>query len=413
VAKSFSKLTRTRQRALGVADTISEHGITYTRLANGDGSYTVNVMIDGQRIHRVVGRESDGTTRTQAEDFIAKVRADAKNDRLALPKGRKLALSFRDASKTYIERLAQSGGLSIAKKTQQLHQHLEPFFGNMPLSKLTTFDVERYKKKRLEQPAVKSHVKNREKTFKQQGATAGTINRELAVVSHLFAKAMEWGWIDRRPAKIVRLKEGVGRIAYLTVEQVKVLIECAKMDESPHVYPFIVIGLGTSMRKTEILTIRKEHVDLERRIIHIPKAKAGSREQPITSTVSEFLRTHMVAIDSPWLFPSPGAKSGRVSDIRKAFRRVVIAAGMNADEVVRHTLRHTAITHLVQAGVDLPTIKRISGHKTLLMVERYAHQNGAHIGVAMQKLESRYAASEDRIADDGVALNPNSGVNPR
>jgi site-specific recombinase XerD len=58
--------------------------------------------------------------------------------------------------------------------------------------------------------------------------------------------------------------------------------------------------------------------------------------------------------------------------------------------VVRHTLRHTAITHLVQAGVDLPTVKRISGHKTLLMVERYAHQNGTHIQAAMDALEARY-----------------------
>ena len=39
-------------------------------------------------------------------------------------------------------------------------------------------------------------------------------------------------------------------------------------------------------------------------------------------------------------------------DIRKPFRRVVASAGMNPDEVVRHTLRHTAITHLVQAGAD-------------------------------------------------------------
>jgi site-specific recombinase XerD len=69
---------------------------------------------------------------------------------------------------------------------------------------------------------------------------------------------------------------------------------------------------------------------------------------------------------------------------------VVTAAGLNPDEVVRHTLRHTAITHLVQAGVDLPTVKRISGHKTLSMVERYAHQNGAHIHAAMEKLEARY-----------------------
>ena len=77
-------------------------------------------------------------------------------------------------------------------------------------------------------------------------------------------------------------------------------------------------------------------------------------------------------------------------DIRIPFRRVVSAAGLDPDEVVRHTLRHTAITHLVQAGVDLPTAQRISGHKTLIMVERYAHQNGEHINTAMDKLEDRY-----------------------
>ena len=66
------------------------------------------------------------------------------------------------------------------------------------------------------------------------------------------------------------------------------------------------------------------------------------------------------------------------------------AAGLAPTEVVRHTLRHTAITYLVQAGVDLPTVKRISGHKTLLMVERYAHHNGTHIQAAMDALEARY-----------------------
>ncbi|MCL2878435.1 MAG: tyrosine-type recombinase/integrase [Acidobacteria bacterium] len=57
---------------------------------------------------------------------------------------------------------------------------------------------------------------------------------------------------------------------------------------------------------------------------------------------------------------------------------------------MKHTLKHTAITHLVQSGVDLPAVKRISGHKTLIMVERYSHQNGEHIQSAMDKLEERY-----------------------
>ena len=46
-------------------------------------------------------------------------------------------------------------------------------------------------------------------------------------------------------------------------------------------------------------------------------------------------------------------------------------------------MRHTAITNLVKAGVDLPTIQRISGHKTLAMVLRYTHVHGAHIDRAI------------------------------
>jgi site-specific recombinase XerD len=91
-----------------------------------------------------------------------------------------------------------------------------------------------------------------------------------------------------------------------------------------------------------------------------------------------------------WLFPSPAAKEGRTVNLDKPFRRCVIAADLDVKQVVRHTLRHTAITHLVQAGVDLPTVKRISGHKSLSMVERYSHQNGAHIQSAMDKLQERY-----------------------
>lgn len=393
MAKTFDKLTRPAMRKLSPNGKISEHGITFERQASGDGVFTVNIMVDGQRIHRVIGRESEGTTRTQAEEFIAKVRNDAKHDRLALPKGRKVALSFREAAGKYLERLGESGGKDLKMKAARLNHHLVPFFGDMPLSKISAFDVERYKRQRQQEPVI---VSPRGKVIERASekitaAKPGTINRELAVLSHLFNKAIEWGWLDRRPAKLNRFQEGQGRITYLTADQVARLVECAKADANPIIYPFIVIGVETSMRKMEILSIRREHVDLQRRTIFIPKAKAGAREQPITKHLADFLASYIAALPpgSPWLFLSPGAKSGHAMDIRKPFRRVVEAAGLDPDQVVRHTLRHTAITHLVQAGVDLPTVKRISGHKTLAMVERYAHQNGAHIEGAMDRLQSR------------------------
>ncbi len=391
MAKTFTKLTRPVMRKLMSGNRINEHGITFERQYNGDGVFAVNVMVDGQRIHRVIGRESDGTTRTQAEEFIEKVRHDAKAGRLNLPKGCKITFGFIEAADKYMAKLALEGGKDLKMKRYRLVMHLKPFFGNLPLSKICTFDVDRYKKQRLEEDAQRNVMKNGKPIYKGK-IKPGTINRELAALSHLFTKAVEWGWLDHKPAVIKRLKENSGRITYLTVDQIKRLLEAAQEDQNIQIYPFILVGLETSMRRSEIFAIRREHINLEQRSISIPKAKAGAREQPITAHLTDFLVEYVRTLPpgTSWLFPSPAAKEGHTVNLDKPFRRVVVSAGLDPVLVVRHTLRHTAITHLVQAGVDLPTVKRISGHKSLSMVERYSHQNGAHIESAMDKLASRY-----------------------
>lgn len=150
------------------------------------------------------------------------------------------------------------------------------------------------------------------------------------------------------------------------------------------------------MRRNEILGIRREHISCDKQAIYIPRAKAGAREQPMTPDLAEHLRTVLAEMpkEQEYLFPSSTSELGHTHDIQKAFRRVVSAAGLNPDEVVPHTLRHTAITHLVQAGVDMAMVRRrFSGHKTLAMVARYSHQNGAHIHAAMQMLDDRYRKS--------------------
>ena len=375
MALKFQKLTRTNIRKIQSGEKLHEHGISFERLVNGDGRYTVNIMVDGVRVHRVIGKESEGVTRKQAEDYIEQARTDARKGRLNLPKGRKVALGFREAADKYLARLEKEGGKDLYMKKFRFEGHLKPFFKDRSIAKVASFDIERYKRCR-----------------KDEKAMPGTINRELSALSHLYTKAVEWRWIDYKPCIIKKFKEDKGRIVYLTSEQIERLLEVAQQDQNEHVYPFIAIGLETSMRKMEILSIRLEHIDTARRVIYIPQAKGGAREQPITKRLAEFLTEYVknVVPGQEWLFPSPKSRTGHTVAIEKPFRRVVRNAGLDEKEVVRHTLRHTAITHLVQAGVDLPTVQRISGHKSFDMVVRYSHQNGKHIDSAMDKLEKRY-----------------------
>lgn len=162
------------------------------------------------------------------------------------------------------------------------------------------------------------------------------------------------------------------------------------------------------MRKSEILSIRLENIRLDQQSLYIPQAKAGARQQPLTRHLADFLQAYVESAvpGQEWLFPARKriSECGHLANIDSAFRRVVMAAGLDPKAVVRHTLRHTAITHLVQAGVDLPTVQRISGHKTLSMVVRYAHANGDHIRNALDKLENRYRPESEQGSEEKAPL---------
>ncbi|WP_454757225.1 tyrosine-type recombinase/integrase [Cupriavidus campinensis] len=394
----MTKVTRASMKALSPGKSISDGGVVFTRMADGSGRFSINCMVDGKRIHRVIGRDVDGTTLTHARDALAALRTDASRDRLDLPTGRKLAMRFDKAAAAYIERLTESGGKNIKEKTRQLRLHLVPFFGDKPIDSIVTFDVDRYRAHRRTQVSLRGG--NRRGAGFDGVAAAhedatpvsdATINREVAALSHMLNCAQEWGWVQHRPAKMRRTKETGGRIVYLSADQVKRVIACAREDTNPQILPFILIGLSSAMRAGEILSIRREHVGVDKARIFIPKAKAGMREQPITRDVADFLAGYMQTLrpGDEWLFPSPASKSGHTVDIRTSYKRVIHAAGLDPSEIVRHTLRHTAITFAVQAGVDLPTVQRIAGHSSIQVTSRYAHANGAHIERAMDKLSKR------------------------
>ena len=347
----FIKFDRLALRRLRPGEKITEHGITAERLADGDLRYTINIMVDGRRVHRVIGRQSEGVTRTQAEEFIETARTDARADRLNLPKGRKLALNFGNAADEYVERLEQAGGKNLKVKRGQLRMYLKPYFGTMRLDGISSFAIEKYKKRRTE-----------------AGAAAATVNRELATLSHLLNRAVEWKWLDRLPVRPQKFVENASRIIALTDDECDRLMTAAIASATPDLWLFVAFGLNTAMRQGEILAARWDQLDLRRRRLYVPKAKSGQREQPITAELAALLKTEreMRGDREGWIFPSPhkDSKAGHWARMDRPFRDAVEAAGLDPGLVTPHVMRHTAITKLVQAGVDLPTVQRVSGHKT-------------------------------------------------
>src|SRR5579871_4140232 len=113
MSKKFEKLTRQAMRDLPPGRRIVEHGIIYEKTKNGDGRFEFCIQVNGERMHRVVGNESEGITRTHVEEAIEKYKNEARMGRLSLPKGRKLPLSFKEGATQYLERLVVENGKNL------------------------------------------------------------------------------------------------------------------------------------------------------------------------------------------------------------------------------------------------------------------------------------------------------------
>ena len=143
-------------------------------------------------------------------------------------------------------------------KRLQLRMYLTPFFGGQRLDGITTFTVDRYKKRRQE-----------------VGASAATINRELATLSHLLRNAVEWKWIEIQPCKVTKLKENEGRMVVLSDAECNALLRAAVADQDTYCWLFVAFGLNTAMRHGEILRTRFEHLDTEDMWLLRPSGQSG------------------------------------------------------------------------------------------------------------------------------------------
>lgn len=134
--------------------------------------------------------------------------------------------------------------------------------------------------------------------------------------------------------------------------------------------------------------------------MHIPNAKAGPRNQPLTIELTAALiaererqRRQGGGSDDDYVFrPGPGSKKPHRASFASAFKRAVIRAGLDPALVTPHVMRHTSITALITSKVPLPIAQKISGHKTLAMLLHYHHDSDPKIDEAVDVLSPRKSA---------------------
>ncbi len=218
----------------------------------------------------------------------------------------------------------------------------------------------------------------------EEGKSKATINRYAAFLKHIYSLAIRDGKVDKNPVVKVRLfKESPGRIRFLTEGEE---IRLREVMDRAH-WSFVAFAVHTGLRQAEQFRLRWENVDLENRVITIPRSKSGeTRHIPINDEALTILRGLSSWMTSAWVFPSENPATP--IDPRNFYRRVFIPAVKKAglEGICWHTLRHTFASRLVMKGVDLRTVQELMGHKTIAMTQRYAHLSPRHLLDAVNRL---------------------------
>jgi len=139
------------------------------------------------------------------------------------------------------------------------------------------------------------------------------------------------------------------------------------------------------MRKGEILSLKWDNVDLRHGFILLDITKNGERREiPINDTLKGVLQGITRRLDISYVFYD-NATGKPYQDVKRSFNTALRKAGIKNFHF--HDLRHTFASHLVMAGIDITTVSRLLGHKTLTMTLRYSHLAPARMAKAVDILD--------------------------
>jgi integrase len=148
----------------------------------------------------------------------------------------------------------------------------------------------------------------------------------------------------------------------------------------------VLMAASLGMRYGEIAGLKWKNVDFEHRLITFEITKNHDvRVLPMPDQIYSFLKSwNSSNQDEDYLFPSQNSsKRPTYTMIRKAFQAVLKQLGLK--DIVFHSLRHTAASHLAMSGATQGELMEVLGHRSPVMTKRYAHFNKAHLAKLLQK----------------------------
>lgn len=194
-------------------------------------------------------------------------------------------------------------------------------------------------------------------------------NQKLAALKFFYQQVLGWQDFDLRvPAKRSgRLPEPLSR------EQVARLLVAAEYNLKHRT--LLATTYAAGLRVGELVRLRPKDIHSERMLIRVDQGKGRKDRYTLLSPklLSQLRDYWRLYRPGEWMFPGqPPTGPLYITSAQRAFYKAKQVAGITHGHGI-HSLRHSFASHLLEAGVDLPTLQRLLGHTSLATTAKYLH----------------------------------------
>ena len=341
-----------------------DRGITQRK---GRKGWWVRVYANGrERWHRC-------DTKSQAKALYGRLKADIREGTYFPEKfAPRKDITLRAWITRYLE-----GTVNRNKQGEILYgRRWSLLIGRRLITQITVDDLRRI------QARMRAKMKVNKKEEQRLWADA-TINRHFAFLRHVLMLAVKDDKLTKNPVSSLKFFPEANRTRFLTSEELDRLKGVMNQDD----WKLVAFAVETGLRRGEQFSLRWNQVDLENEVLTLPMPKGGkTRHVPLSEGAKTILRSFDSFLRSAWVFP--GLKDVTHPMDSRAFLRRSFEPGLRRAGITGacwHSLRHTAASRRVMAGVDLVSVKEILGHRDIETTMRYAHLAPGHLREAVNR----------------------------
>ena len=378
-----------------------------------DRYWIIRIRINGKRVEYGLGWRSEGTSLIDVVDVYQTLKRNIKlgSGPTSVKELKKYNTQKQEAERKELEKDEAIATLKVvtfemlaekflawAKATKRtststlyeskLRNHSIPYFASKDVNTITYEDILAFrahleeKKSNHKKSKISvddTHIgKLRPSTVKEILATTReTLNFGAATpISAEFPNIPMYrgqNHFEKKPFKGAKLlpKVETGNKRVLNQEELDLILDEALCD-GMNIYHATMIALYTGMRISEIVAIKKEHLqDHTSRRIHVPNTKTTSRTVFYPSLLDDIF-DERIDNDSEWLFPSY-SRLGHVTSgsISKKFTVIIKQLGINEGitdnrfKATFHTLRSVYAVRMLRHGLSLHNLSKQLGHASI------------------------------------------------